>query len=109
MSKRVVKMNAKRTAFVEAARSILDNGINRTTMNRADIQEVVEWSGLSYPGWITKTDSGLKKERGVYWIPDAETGEYGNDVESVSSRCRFCCSDGTFCNWCYRTSRILRA
>ena len=48
MSKRVVKMNAKRTAFVEAARSILDNGINRTTMNRADIQEVVEWSGLSY-------------------------------------------------------------
>ena len=81
MSKRVVKMNAKRTAFVEAARSILDNGINRTTMNRADIQEVVEWSGLSYPGWITKTDSGLKKERGVYWIPDMETGEYGNDVE----------------------------
>ena len=81
MSKRVVKMNAKRTAFVEAARSILDNGINRTTMNRADIQEVVEWSGLSYPGWITKTDSGLKKERGVYWIPDAETGEFGNDVE----------------------------
>ena len=81
MSKRVVKMNAKRTAFVEAARNILENGINRTTMNRADIQEVVEWSGLSYPGWITKTDSGLKKERGVYWIPDAETGEYGNDVE----------------------------
>ena len=83
MSKRVVKMNAKRTAFVEAARSILDNGINRTTMNRADIQEVVEWSGLSYPGWITKTDSGLKKERGVYWIPDAETGEYGNE-ESIT-------------------------
>jgi len=81
MSKRVVKMNAKRTAFVEAARNILENGINRTTMNRADIQEVVEWSGLSYPGWITKTDSGLKKERGVYWIPDMETGEYGNDVE----------------------------
>ena len=81
MSKRVVKMNAKRSAFVEAARNILENGINRTTMNRADIQEVVEWSGLSYPGWITKTDSGLKKERGVYWIPDMETGEYGNDVE----------------------------
>jgi len=89
MSKRVVKMNAKRTAFVEAARSILDNGINRTTMNRADIQEVVEWSGLSYPGWITKTDSGLKKERGVYWIPDAETGEYGNEQIACSAEVGF--------------------
>jgi len=89
MSKRVVKMNAKRTAFIEAARSILDNGINRTTMNRADIQEVVEWSGLSYPGWITKTDSGLKKERGVYWIPDAETGEYGNEQIACSAEVGF--------------------
>ena len=79
MTKRVVKMNAKRKAFIEAARSILDNGVNRTTMNRADIQEVVEWSSLPYPGWITKTDSGLKKDRGVYWIPDAETGEFGNE------------------------------
>ena len=80
MAKPVVKMNAKRSAFIEAARSILVNGADRTTMDRADIQLVVDESGLSYPGWITKTDSGLKKDRGVYWIPDAETGEFGNVV-----------------------------
>jgi len=82
MSKPVVKMNDKRKAFVKAARSILSltlNGADRNTMDRADIRSVVDESGLSYPGWITKTDSGLKKDRGVYWIPDAETGEYGND------------------------------
>ena len=80
MVKPVVKMNAKRSAFIEAARSILVNGADRTTMDRADIQLVVDESGLSYPGWITKTDSGLKKDRGVYWIPDTETGEFGNVV-----------------------------
>ena len=80
MAKPVVKMNAKRSAFIEAARSILVNGADRTTMDRADIQLVVDESGLSYPGWITKTDSGLKKDRGVYWIPDAETGEFGMDA-----------------------------
>ena len=80
MVKPVVKMNAKRAAFIEAARSILVNGADRNTMDRAEIQLVVDESGLSYPGWITKTDSGLKKDRGVYWIPDAETGEFGNVV-----------------------------
>ena len=80
MAKPVVKMNAKRSAFIEAARSILVNGADRNTMDRAEIQLVVDESGLSYPGWITKTDSGLKKDRGVYWIPDTETGEFGNVV-----------------------------
>jgi len=84
MAKPVVKMNAKRSAFIEAARSILVNGADRTTMDRAEIQLVVDESGLSYPGWITKTDSGLKKDRGVYWIPDAETGEFGNGVVEKS-------------------------
>ena len=68
MSKRVVKMNDKRKAFVKAARSILSltlNGADRNTMDRAEIRSVVDESGLSYPGWITKTDSGLKKDRGV--------------------------------------------
>ena len=88
MSKRVVKMNDKRKAFVKAARSILSltlNGADRNTMDRADIRSVVDESGLSYPGWITKTDSGLKKDRGVYWIPDAETGEFGNESVTLNA------------------------
>jgi len=88
MSKRVVKMNDKRKAFVKAARSILSltlNGADRNTMDRAEIRSVVDESGLSYPGWITKTDSGLKKDRGVYWIPDAETGEFGDESVTLNA------------------------
>ena len=54
MSNKVVTMNAKRIAFVDAARDILGDPV---LMDRADIQKVVDESGLSWPQWITKSDS----------------------------------------------------
>ena len=68
MSNKVVTMNAKRIAFVEAAREILGESTN--LVDRADIQNVVDESGLSYPQWITKSGSGLKKSRGLFHLPN---------------------------------------
>ena len=68
MSNKVVTMNPKRIAFVQAAREILGESTN--LVDRADIQNVVEESDLSYPQWITKSGSGLKKSRGLFHLPN---------------------------------------
>ena len=79
MSNKVVAMNTKRIAFVDAARDILGDPV---LMDRADIQKVVDESGLSYPQWITKSGSGLKKERGLFYLP-TERGEIKGKSEAV--------------------------
>ena len=79
MSNKVVAMNTKRIAFVEAAREILEDPV---LMDRADIQKVVDESGLSWPQWITKSDSGLKKERGMFYLPN-DRGEINGKSEAV--------------------------
>ena len=79
MSNKVVAMNTKRIAFVDAARDILGDPV---LMDRADIQKVVDESGLSYPQWITKSGSGLKKERGMFYLPN-DRGEINGKSEAV--------------------------
>ena len=79
MSNKVVSMNTKRIAFVDAARDILGDPV---LMDRADIQKVVDESGLSYPQWITKSGSGLKKERGMFYLPNSR-GEINGKSEAV--------------------------
>ena len=61
---RVVKMNEKRVAFVNAARGFL--GEDRNAITRTEIFAVMEENSLPNPSWIRK----LKTiNRGEYFLP----------------------------------------
>ena len=81
MSKRAVKMNDKRLAFVAEARDMF--GAERTTITRNEIFLVMDERNQPNPSWIRK----LKTEnRGEYYLP-ADNGMYGSVdlVEAVNS------------------------
>ena len=81
MSKRAVKMNDKRLAFVAEARDMF--GAERTTITRNEIFLVMDERNQPHPSWIRK----LKTEnRGEYYLP-ADNGMYGSVdlVEAVNS------------------------
>ncbi len=70
---KVIKMNAKRKAFVASAREMY--GQDRTFMDRTELLNLVRKdTSLSWPSWLV---SRCKKDRGVYWLPN-EHGEYGS-------------------------------
>ena len=78
MSKRAVKMNDKRLAFVAEARDMF--GAERTTITRNEIFLVMDERNQPNPSWIRK----LKTEnRGEYYLP-ADNGMYGDDSANIS-------------------------
>ena len=81
MSKRAVKMNDKRLAFVAEARDLL--GADRTTITRTEIMLVMDERNHPNPSWIRKLKTG---NRGEYYLP-ADNGMYGSVdlVEAVNS------------------------
>ena len=81
MSKRAVKMNDKRLAFVAEARDLL--GADRTTITRTEIMLVMDERNQPNPSWIRKLKTG---NRGEYYLP-ADNGMYGSVdlVEAVNS------------------------
>ena len=81
MSKRAVKMNDKRLAFVAEARDLL--GADRTTITRSEIMLVMDERNQPNPSWIRKLKTG---NRGEYYLP-ADNGMYGSVdlVEAVNS------------------------
>ena len=76
---KVVRMNDKRIAFVNAAREVL--GSEATEISRSELREVRARHEMPWPQWLTK--GSMQKSRGVYWLPD-EQGRYGS-TESVES------------------------
>ena len=78
MSKRAVKMNDKRLAFVAEARDLL--GVDRTTITRTEIMLVMEERNQPNPSWIRKLKTG---NRGEYYLP-ADNGMYGDDSANIS-------------------------
>jgi hypothetical protein len=74
---KVVRMNDKRIAFVNAARELL--GAETTEISRAQVKEVRDKFDLPSAQWLVKIPVG----RGVYHLPD-EKGRYGS-TESVES------------------------
>ena len=76
---KVVRMNDKRIAFVNAARDLF--GPETTEITRAQVTEVREKFNLPSAQWLVKIPVG----RGVYHLPD-EQGRYGptETVESVA-------------------------
>ena len=81
MSKRAVKMNDKRLAFVAEARDMF--GAERTTITRNEIFLVMDERNQPNPSWIRKLKTG---NRGEYYLP-ADNGMYGSVdlVEAVNS------------------------
>ena len=78
MSKRAVKMNDKRLAFVAEARDMF--GAERTTITRNEIFLVMDERNQPNPSWIRK----LKTEnRGEYYLP-ADNGMYGDDSANIA-------------------------
>ena len=66
-----MSLNAKRTAFVNAAKSY--EGIDINSVNKADLQNIADSAGLKFPHWITRV-STYKVGRGLWSIPvDGET------------------------------------
>jgi cobaltochelatase CobS len=75
----VCKMNAKRKAFVVAARQTF--GPDKSTITRPEIYAVLEDnSGMTFPQWVVGTDFRTDN-RGLYHLPN-ESGRYllGKDV-----------------------------
>ena len=74
----VCKMNAKRKAFVVAARQTF--GPEKSTITRPEIYAVLEDnSGMTFPQWVVGTDFRTDK-RGTYHLPN-ENGRYLLDKE----------------------------
>ena len=76
----VCKMNAKRKAFVGAARQTF--GPEKSTITRPEIYAVLEDnSGMTFPQWVVGTDFRTDK-RGTYHLPN-ENGRYllGKEVK----------------------------
>ncbi len=76
----VCKMNAKRKAFVVAARQTF--GPEKSTITRPEIYAVLEDnSGMTFPQWVVGTDFRTDK-RGTYHLPN-ENGRYllGKEVK----------------------------
>ena len=66
-----MSLNAKRTAFVNAAKSY--EGIDINSVNKAELQSIADSAGLKFPHWITRV-STYKVGRGLWSIPvDGET------------------------------------
>ena len=66
-----MSLNAKRTAFVNAAKSY--EGIDINSVNKADLQNIADSAGLKFPHWITRVPT-YKVGRGLWSIPvDGET------------------------------------
>ena len=66
-----MSLNAKRIAFVNAAKSY--EGIDINSVNKADLQNIADSAGLKFPHWITRV-STYKVGRGLWSIPvDGET------------------------------------
>jgi len=66
-----MSLNAKRTAFVNAAKSY--DGIDINSVNKAELQSIADSAGLKFPHWITRV-STYKVGRGLWSIPvDGET------------------------------------
>ena len=66
-----MSLNAKRTAFVNAAKSY--EGIDINSVNKTDLQNIADSAGLKFPHWITRV-STYKVGRGLWSIPvDGET------------------------------------
>ena len=78
MSKRAVKMNDKRLAFVAEARDLL--GADRTTITRTEIMLVMDERNQPNPSWIRKLKTG---NRGEYYLP-ADNGMYGDDSANIA-------------------------
>ena len=76
----VCKMNAKRKAFVVAARQTF--GPDKSTITRPEIYAVLEDnSGMTFPQWVVGSDFRTDK-RGMYHLP-AENGRFlvGKEVK----------------------------
>ncbi len=71
---KVVKMNEKRVAFVNAAREFL--GEDRNAVTRTEIFAVMEECSLPNPSWIRKLKT---TNRGEYFLPTAK-GQYDADL-----------------------------
>ena len=66
-----MSLNAKRTAFINAAKSY--EGIDINSVNKTDLQNIADSAGLKFPHWITRV-STYKVGRGLWSIPvDGET------------------------------------
>ena len=66
-----MSLNAKRTAFVNAAKSY--EGIDINSVNKTELQSIADSAGLKFPHWITRV-STYKVGRGLCSIPvDGET------------------------------------
>ena len=66
-----MSLNAKRTAFVNAAKSY--EGIDINSVNKTELQSIADSAGLKFPHWITRV-STYKVGRGLWSIPvDGET------------------------------------
>ena len=72
---KVVKMNEKRVAFVNAAREFL--GEDRQAITRTEIFAVMEEMNMQNPSWIRKLKT---PNRGEYYLPSAK-GQYDAPVE----------------------------
>ena len=72
---KVVKMNEKRVAFVNAAREFL--GEDRQAITRTEIFAVMEEKNMQNPSWIRKLKT---PNRGEYYLPSAK-GQYDAPVE----------------------------
>ena len=59
-------LNSNQKAFVEATKTVLGDSV--TVLSRADIQKVVDESGVKYPFWLT-TKSEYRGGRGEYVLP----------------------------------------
>ena len=66
-----MSLNAKRTAFVNAAKSY--EGIDINSVNKTELQSIADSARLKFPHWITRV-STYKVGRGLWSIPvDGET------------------------------------
>ena len=72
---KVVKMNEKRVAFVNAAREFL--GEDRQAITRTEIFAVMEEKNMQNPSWIRKLKT---PNRGEYYLPSAK-GQYDAPAE----------------------------
>ena len=61
-----MSLNAKRTAFVNAAKSY--EGIDINSVNKTELQSIADSAGLKFPHWITRVPT-YKVGRGLWSIP----------------------------------------
>jgi len=81
---KICKMNDRKVAFVNAARTML--GEDRTTINRPEIRAVLAEYDLPNCSWLKS--SKFRKNRGEYFLPTAD-GQFDLDSKPVASQASY--------------------